>query len=104
MGDITESDSEETLSTDALGDLDIDLDFDISDDDTLSDSDSDSIELDIDDSEVDATEGDMDTKIDLAKAYIEMGDADGARNMLNEVITQGDDEQQQQAQELLDSI
>ena len=79
-----------------------DLDFDMIDDDSPDDAAADT--LDIDDSEPDETEGDMDTKIDLAKAYIEMGDADGARNMLNEVISQGDDNQKQQAQDLLDSI
>jgi len=89
----------ETIAANELdGSDDLDLDFDITDDDSLDDS------LDIDESELDETEGDMDTKIDLAKAYIEMGDADGARNMLNEVVSQGDDEQKQQAQDLLDSI
>lgn len=89
----------ETIAANELdGSDDLDLDFDITDDDSLDDS------LDIDETELDETEGDMDTKIDLAKAYIEMGDADGARNMLNEVVSQGDDEQKQQAQDLLDSI
>jgi len=86
-----------------LGDLG-DLDFDIIDDESLDVDGLDEFDLDIDDSELDTGEGDMDTKIDLAKAYIEMGDADGARNMLNEVISQGDDNQKQQAQDLLDSI
>ena len=41
------------------------------------------------------------TKLDLAKAYIDMGDSDGARGILDEVLEEGDDEQKQQAQELL---
>ena len=44
------------------------------------------------------------TKIDLAEAYIDMGDDDGARDVLNEVIEQGSPEQKAIAQKLLDSI
>jgi len=41
------------------------------------------------------------TKLDLAKAYDEMGDKDGARELLNEVVREGDAAQQGQAQQLL---
>jgi pilus assembly protein FimV len=41
------------------------------------------------------------TKLDLAKAYEEMGDKDGARELLNEVMREGDAAQQGQAQQLL---
>ena len=41
------------------------------------------------------------TKLDLAKAYEEMGDKDGARELLNEVMKDGDAAQQGQAQQLL---
>jgi len=44
------------------------------------------------------------TKIDLAEAYIDMGDDDGARDVLNEVIEQGSPEHKAIAQKLLDSI
>ncbi len=44
------------------------------------------------------------TKLDLARAYIDMGDEDGARDILGEVLTEGNDTQQQQAQELLDQL
>ena len=40
------------------------------------------------------------TKLDLAKAYIDMGDAEGARSILQEVMSEGSDSQKQQAQEL----
>jgi len=40
------------------------------------------------------------TKLDLAKAYIDMGDAEGARSILQEVMTEGSDAQKKQAQEL----
>jgi pilus assembly protein FimV len=41
------------------------------------------------------------TKLDLAKAYEEMGDKDGARELLTEVMREGDAAQQGQAQQLL---
>ncbi len=41
------------------------------------------------------------TKLDLAKAYEEMGDKDGARDLLNEVAKEGDEAQQAQAREML---
>jgi len=40
------------------------------------------------------------TKLDLAKAYIDMGDSEGARSILQEVMTEGNDTQKKQAQEL----
>ena len=44
------------------------------------------------------------TKLDLAKAYIDMGDSEGARDILNEVIAQGSDAQQQEAKDLLSQV
>ncbi len=44
------------------------------------------------------------TKLDLAKAYLDMGDEEGAREALNEVIAQGSTEQQNEAKTLLDTI
>ena len=44
---------------------------------------------------------DVQTKFDLAKAYQEMGDKDGAREILAEVIKEGDSQQQAEANELL---
>ena len=41
------------------------------------------------------------TKLDLAKAYEEMGDKDGARELLGEVMKDGDSAQKGQAQQLL---
>lgn len=46
----------------------------------------------------------VDTKLDLARAYIDMGDPDGARSILEEVMEDGNDNQKQQAQELLDQL
>ncbi|HEX5338441.1 MAG TPA: FimV/HubP family polar landmark protein [Gallionella sp.] len=44
------------------------------------------------------------TKLDLAKAYQEMGDATGAREILDEVVKEGDDEQRETAQALLNQL
>ena len=44
------------------------------------------------------------TKLDLARAYIDMGDSEGAREMLEEVLQEGDTQQQADAQTLLDNI
>jgi pilus assembly protein FimV len=44
------------------------------------------------------------TKLDLARAYLDMGDPDGARSILNEVIEEGDPAQRQEARQLLDSL
>ncbi|MBE0613710.1 MAG: FimV family protein [Burkholderiales bacterium] len=44
------------------------------------------------------------TKLDLAKAYQEMGDKDGARELLSEVLKEGDAAQQEQAQAMLTAL
>jgi len=50
-------------------------------------------------------EGDINTtKLDLAEAYIDMGDADGAADILKEVIEEGSSEQQEKAQSMLDKM
>ena len=44
------------------------------------------------------------TKLALARAYIDMGDAEGARDILNEVLSEGSEEQQGEARELLSRV
>lgn len=44
------------------------------------------------------------TKLDLARAYLEMGDSDGARSMLLEVVAEGHEVQRQEARRLLDEL
>lgn len=41
------------------------------------------------------------TKLDLAKAYLDMGDPDGARSMLEEVVAEGNDAQKAEAHRLI---
>ncbi|MFB1635187.1 FimV/HubP family polar landmark protein [Pseudomonas sp. AP-1] len=44
------------------------------------------------------------TKLDLARAYIDMGDHQGARDILDEVVKDGDDTQRQEAEEMLSRL
>ncbi len=66
-----------------------------------------SIGFDLDTSDSDMSLGGNDevgTKLDLAKAYIDMGDPDGARSILDEVLDEGNDSQKQEAQQLIQQI
>ena len=51
-----------------------------------------------------ADEGDMNTQLDLATAYIEMGDQEGAREILEKVAVEGDADQKATAQQMLGSL
>ncbi len=77
------------LGDDDLGLGDDDLEIDLGDDDDLG-------ELNLDE--------DASSKLDLARAYIEMGDNDGAKALLEDVINEGDDQQISEANELLGKI
>jgi pilus assembly protein FimV len=44
------------------------------------------------------------TKLDLARAFIDMGDTEGARGSLEEVMSEGNDEQKAEAKSLLEQI
>ncbi len=84
----TEEPSEEVadldMSTDDAG-LDMSLDDDLGDVD-LSEP------VDVDE---------INTKLDLAKAYLDMGDHEGARDILDEVLAGGNADQKKEATELL---
>jgi len=64
----------------------------------------------VDSSDIDLDEGalaDIDevgTKLDLARAYIDMGDPEGARSILDEVVEEGNDSQKSEAEELISQI
>ncbi|WP_045825812.1 FimV/HubP family polar landmark protein [Teredinibacter turnerae] len=44
------------------------------------------------------------TKLDLARAYIDMGDAEGAKDILDEIMKEGTDQQKQEAEALLSKV
>ncbi len=86
----------------------------------LSDFSNDSSDFDVDNfssDAVDLSDDDMDaeldfladadeaaTKLDLARAYIDMGDTEGAKDILAEVVHEGNDEQRKDAVDLLSRI
>ncbi|MGK0271127.1 MAG: pilus assembly protein FimV [Cocleimonas sp.] len=81
-------------------DLNVQFDAD-GDDNLLADFDDNLSFLDLDDHAEVIGETQIETKIDLARAYIDMGDIEGARSTLEEVMESGSDEQKRQAEELL---
>ncbi len=46
----------------------------------------------------------FETKLDLARAYIDMGDIDAAKAIVQEVLEQGNEQQKKIAQEIIDSL
>lgn len=62
--------------------------------------------VDLGDDEFDFLSGsdEASTKLDLARAYIEMDDKEGARDILEEVALEGTDQQRQQAKMLMDQM
>ena len=46
----------------------------------------------------------MEIKLDLVAAYMDMGDKEGARELLEEVIKEGGEQQQLRAEKLLTSL
>ncbi len=114
--DITDEKSapDEVISLDDglsdLGDVELDLELEAVDEDVevepktvgeLSEFDDFDIDADLDS----LIEGDeVSTQLELAQAYLDMGDKDGAKDILNEVMGTGDEGQQAQAQELIKQI
>jgi FimV-like protein len=109
IDDVFEADSS-SAGDDLLADLDlggsddlrgasVNTEFEIpEDDDTL-------IDADLDDETISGDIGDeVSTKLDLAKAYMDMGDYDGASSTLEEVMAEGDAAQRKEAEELLEQI
>lgn len=109
------TDTDEAIELDLTNDsLDEDLSFDLdgpdeSDDLSVDDFDTDS-DIDDDATDLEFDVGDLDdideaeTKLDLAAAYIDMDDSEGARSILNEVLLDGNDEQKNRARDLLDTL
>ena len=116
---ITESDSTEAMDGKSASDDSPELD---TPEDTSSSSGDDSLSIDLEfaddtvdeppnevgeaaDSEVPAIDEDaIDTNLELARAYIDMGDHDGAKELLDSVLAKGDLSQQAAAQELLKTL
>jgi pilus assembly protein FimV len=116
--DTMDDDDGDDLSFDLDADLDLDADsnsgeaesttdLDAAADNTAgADDDEEAFDLDFDLGDEDLfAEGDaVTTKLSLAEAYIDEGQADDARGMLEEVLAEGNEEQKKQAQALLDKL
>lgn len=59
---------------------------------------------DLDELDIGGAEGDLTTQLDLATAYIEMGDKEGARELLDKVIREGDADLRATAQQMLEAL
>ena len=51
-----------------------------------------------------STTDEVTTKLDLARAYLDMGDPEGARSILGEVMEEGNDEQKNEAEALISKL
>ena len=105
----------ETGKRAALTDTDFSLDLDVGSADSLLEGEhqrTQRIEPPSHDLNGDATATDLEpvtmsevgTKLDLARAYMDMGDPDGARSILGEVLQEGSASQKLEAQRLINSI
>ena len=105
-----EQNKEEELSFDlgedvaeSVSDLDDDMSEAADQSEEPADADDDGFDLELDLGAM----GDSDavgTKLDLARAYIDMGDPDGARSMLEEVIAEGNAGQRSEAEGLMATL
>jgi pilus assembly protein FimV len=109
---------EPTALVDSAGDDSLSIDVDLEDDDeeaktgTFAPGDFDeptavasAADLDdIDDLMLPDDVDEVSTKLDLARAFIDMGDTEGARGSLEEVIAEGNEAQKEEAQALLEQI
>ncbi len=117
LGDIDTSDDDPTASmvfdADALdldsasaqldtGALDFSMDIDEGDADSSLDLNLDA--ADAMDMSLSADADEVGTKLDLAKAYIDMGDSAGAKSILDEVLDEGSDEQKAEAEQLVSQL
>ena len=94
------SDDEEEISLDLTEDaaaMDLDLG---ADDSTSSAADDLGDDDDFDLSSLDDVD-EISTKLDLARAYLDMGDNEGTREILDEVLKEGTEEQKQEANDLM---
>ena len=96
----------EEIALDLSDDVEIEsLDSDSTDniDAVLAANDDSAEDGDFDLSSLDDTD-EISTKLDLARAYMDMGDHDGTRDILDEVLADGNDDQKQEANDLMQKL
>ncbi|MDH5594369.1 MAG: hypothetical protein OEY68_08200, partial [Gammaproteobacteria bacterium] len=119
VGGTSEMDMEDSLSfdSDTVATEDADIDFNLDDSVTEEDFTMDMEDAPaeghapstmFEDSAVDGglytDEDEVGTKLDLAKAYIDMGDPEGAKSILEEVMEEGNETQQHEARDLMSQL
>lgn len=104
---LVEEDSlEDSLSVSADESFELPGSSDLADSSASEASSDESVDINLDEDDLDLL-SDLDenaTKLDLARAYLEMGDASGAKEILQEVLAEGNDTQKQDAEEMLGQI
>lgn len=101
-GETTTSDEPMSADSVALDGMEFDLDLS-----SLPELDDDNEQTSGEADEGEGLLADVDevgTKLDLARAYMDMGDPDGARSILEEVRQEGNGDQQEEAQSLLSQL
>lgn len=110
--DLAETDLGEVDDLEASISHDLDAELDSELEDLLSGAGDNSVSLSDDSADDDAFDGlnllegadEVETKLDLARAYIDMEDFDGAKDILQEIIKEGSTAQQQEANTLIDTL
>ena len=108
--DTADGSGDSELASESADDSGLAFETDTSEADLSGDSSLDMMESE--DSDVAVVEGggeqeqwdETATKLDLARAYIDMGDAEGARSILDEVLAEGNEDQKKQAADLASQI
>ncbi len=88
---------------DKAGKAEYELDDPMAELDSAEDS-SELEDLEFDISPQEDMQDEVKTKLDLARAYAEMGDKDGAIDILEEVLSEGDETQKQEAEQIKESL
>ncbi len=114
--ELDELESSLELASDDLNELELDEsledELDLDSADMLAGLDSELTDVTVEDDETEDEE-DFDflsgtdeaaTKLDLARAYVDMGDTEGARDILEEVSLEGNDDQKEEAKKLLKGL
>ena len=88
--------------TDVADTFNLDLDDDANDSiEIISDNEADDDDFDL--SSLDDVD-EISTKLDLARAYLDMGDKEGTRSILEEVVAEGNDDQKHEANSLMSKL
>jgi pilus assembly protein FimV len=111
VGELSIADEAPKLDFD-LGDIDLDIEdpadtvaMDLSQSAASRGTDESSLAMPVEQTaEMQSDSDEIDTKLNLAKAYIELGDNDGARSILDEVLRDGAGQQKAEAQTLIEQL